>query len=104
MPEETLDYVEDQDVEDDADNNADEEDDNDDNDEEMNDDDDTLATSQEKKDGDEDRPGERETNMEWDGKKKEEQIPFNFEEEMEVICKHLESTHRHQIEELLHTD
>ena len=104
MPEETLDYVEDQDVEDDADNNADEEDDNDDNDEEMNDDDDTLATSQEKKDGDEDRPGERETNTEWDGKKKEEQIPFNFEEEMEVICKCLESTHRHQIEELLHTD
>ena len=128
IPEDTLDYVEDQDVEDDndedqlenkkafdryrgndddnfdvegdyndvANNNGDEEDDNDDDDQVRDDDDDTSATSEEKISGD-DRPGER------DARKKEEKIPFNFEEEMEMVCKRLAFTHGHEVEEQLRT-
>ena len=73
-------------------NNRDEEDDNNDDDQERDDDDDTSATSEEKV-GSDDRPGE------WDARKKEEKIPFNFEAEMEMVCKCLAFTHGHDVEE-----
>ena len=88
VPEDTLDYVEDQDVE--------EDDDKDDHDQER-DDNDTSATSEEKV-GSDYRPGE------GDARKKEEKIPFNFEAEMEMLCKHLSFTHGHDIEERLRMD
>ena len=132
IPEDTLDYVEDQDVEDDndkddndedqlenkkafdryrrdddnfnvegnydaAENNiGDEEDDNDDDDQERDDDDATSTTSEEKV-GSDDRPGER------GARKKEEKIPFNFEAEIEMVCKRLAFTHGHDVEEQLWT-
>ena len=89
VPEDTLDYVEDQDVE--------EYDDKDNHDQERDEDDDTSATSEEKVGGD-DRPGE------GDARKKEEKIPFNFKAEMEMLCKRLSFTHRHDIEERLQMD
>ena len=80
-----------------ANNNGDEEDDNDDDDQERDDNDDTSATSEEKV-GSDDRPGE------WDARKKEEKICFNFEVGMEMVCKCLAFTHGHDIEELLRMD
>ena len=92
--EDTLDYLEDEDVEDDnddnANNNRDEEDDNDDDDQKSDDDDNTSATSEEEVGGD-DRPGE------WDDRQKEENIPFNFDMEMEMLCKRLSFTHGYDI-------
>ena len=89
VPEDPLDYVEDQGVEDDevdADNNAVREEVYDADDEERDGDDDMLATSQEKL-GIGNRPGE------WYAEKKEEKKSFNFEEEMEMVCKRLELSH-----------
>ena len=96
VPEDTLEYVEDegvQDNKDDAYNNAVEEEVDDNNaveeevydaDKEVRDgDDDTSATSPEKL-GSGDRPGERYA------EKKEEKKSFNFKEEMETVCKRLE--------------
>ena len=135
MPVDTLDYVEDEDVVDndneepsentgtfdryrgnndddfDVDNGADQEDDNDDDDEERNDDDNTSATIEEQIGGNEDRPGEREKSTEDEkttgkqvAKKKEEKKPFKFEAEMQIVCKHLELTHGHRVEEQMQMD
>ena len=41
----------------------------------------------------------KKTTGKWDPKKKEEKKPFNFKEEMKIVCKCLELTHRHRAEE-----
>ena len=102
IPEDTLDYVEDQGMDDDNNNEANDEDqlenkktfaryrgnDGNFNVEGNYDDDDTNNNS----------PGE------WDGGKKEEKIAFNFEEEMGKLCKCMASTHGHNVEERLRTN
>ena len=90
VPEDTLEYVQDEEVqdEDDADNNAVEEEVYEVDEEERDGNDDMSATSQEKI-GSGDRRGERYA------EKREEKKSFNFEEEMETVCKWLQLTHGH---------
>ena len=100
IPEDTLEYVQDegvQDDEDDADKNAVEEEVDDVYEEERDGDNDTSATSEEKI-GSDDGRGERYA------EKREEKKSLNFEEEMETLCSWLQLTHGHQLEEQLCTD
>ena len=120
LPEDTLDYVEDQDVEDnndedqledkkafdryrgDDDDNFDIEGDYDDDANTNADEEDDIDDDDQDRDGDDDKLATSEEKIggddrpgEQDARKKEEKIRFNFEEEMEMVCQGLAFTHRH---------